>query len=178
MSFERDRPTTLKWCMTDTMLCFTLTTLRFQGGGVKHSILNMFWYALLSLRFRVKHTKHVLVVTAMHTKQECIPVGCILADRWLYSGVCCFWGGVPARGVPGLGGVPAWSRGGVYLPGPRGVPTWSQGVYLPGPGRCTWSGGVSAWSQGGVPGLGGTCLARGECTCLVLGGCLVRYSPC
>ena len=69
-SFERDWPTTLKWCMTDNMLCFALTVLCFWGWvgrGVKHSILNMFWYALLSLRLRVKHTKDVLVCFTLTT---------------------------------------------------------------------------------------------------------------
>ena len=69
--------------------------------------------------------------------QECIPVGCIPAEHWPYSGVCCSWGGVPACSV---GGCLVW------------------GVYLPGPGGCTclvwW--GVPAWSRGGVPAwLGG-----------------------
>ena len=80
------------------------------------------------------------------------------------------------------GGVPAWSRGGVYPPDPGaggctwsgGV--WSRGVYLPGPrgGVPAWSWGGCTWSEGVVP---GGYLIRGG-TCLVWGGVyLVRYSP-
>ena len=68
--------------------------------------------------------------------------------------------------VPGDGGVPAWSGGwgvylpglGGYLPGPGGeggVPAWSWGgVYLPGPGGCTClvKGGCTCLVPGGVPG--------------------------
>ena len=55
------RPTTLKWCMTHTMLCFALTTLHF-GGGAKHSIVRAKCSMLYShytsgqsiLHFRIK----------------------------------------------------------------------------------------------------------------------------
>ena len=85
------------------------------------------------------------------------------------------WGG-----VPGLEGLPDWSR--------RGVPAWSRGIPglggVPGLGECTclvW--GVPAWSwggtclvpgwylvQGGVPGLGEVYLPGLGGTCLVQGG--------
>ena len=107
-------------------------------------------------------------------KQECIPVGCVPADRWLYSGVCSPGGGVPGPGGgctwSGEGGC-TWSGGGVYLVRWGGC-TWSQGgvpgpggggylvpggVYLvPGGVYCTWSRGGWTWS-GGVPGPGGVC---------------------
>ena len=80
-------------------------------------------------------------------QQECIPVGCVPVDRWPYSGVRCFRGGVYLPGgVPTKGGCTCrgvylpggYLPGGVYLPGPGGV-------YLPGPsGGCTCL--VFAWS--------------------------------
>ena len=52
-------------------------------------------------------------------KQECIPVGCVLAAHWPYAavffrgGVCLVWGCAWSQGgVPGLGWGSAWSRGG------------------------------------------------------------------
>ena len=85
-----------------------------------------------------------------HDWQECIPAGCIPADHWPYSGVCCSLGGgclVPEGGwclVPG-GGDGVWS--GQVLPPPvnrmndtqvekydltktsfRPVIKWSQGL--------------------------------------------------
>ena len=58
-------------------------------------------------------------------------------------------------GLPGPGGVSAWSRG--CLPG-LGGSAWSWGG-LPGPGGClpgrgAWSGGCLP-GQGGLPGPGG-----------------------
>ena len=117
-------------------------------------------------------------------KQECIPVGCVTAERLPYPGSggtclvlggCLLWGGctclVPGGGVCSGGGVPAWSQvgGGCLLGG--GVPAWSQG------GVPAWSWGVSAL-RGGVPAWSpGGCLLLGG-THLVLGGvCLVRYFP-
>ena len=41
--------------------------------------------------------------------QECIPVGCVPADRWPYSGICCFsgvGGGVPGQVLP----PPPWTE--------------------------------------------------------------------
>ena len=69
------------------------------------------------------------------------------------------------------GGVPAWSRGGVYLVW-EGVPAWSRGGvpglggYLPGPGGVYLVRGVY------LPGLGGW-----GCTCLVLGGVPSQVLP-
>ena len=73
----------------------------------------------------------------------------------------------------GGGGLPAWFEGGCVCTClvPGGVPSWSRGVYLPGPGGCTWLGGVPAWSWGGVPGpREGVPAWSGGCTCLVWGG--------
>ena len=72
-------------------------------------------------------------------KQECIPVGCVLAARRPYAGVC-FLGGCLLRG---------------------GV--WSGGVSAPG--GCLVQGGVCSWggvcSQGCLV-WGGGCLLQGE----------------
>ena len=62
-------------------------------------------------------------------EQECIPVGCVPADR-----LTVFW----SWGVPDSGGC-TWSQGG----------TWSGGVPDSG------GGGVPGHGGGGVPGLGG-----------------------
>ena len=80
--------------------------------------------------------------------QECIPVGCVPADRWPYSGVCCSGGCLVLGGVWSWGGV--WSRG---VSGPRGV--WSRGGLVPGgsgPGGLVQGGLVpgGVWSSGGV----------------------------
>ena len=83
-------------------------------------------------------------------KQECIPVGCVPADRWPYSGVCC------SGGVYLVPGGCSWSQGGGC--------SWSGGC-VPGPGGCTWSRGGFVY------------LVQGEGVYLVPGGCLVRYSP-
>ena len=72
-------------------------------------------------------------------KQECIPVGCVPSAA---VAVCWRMYLVPG-GVNGLG-----------VPCPRGC-TWSGRVYLvrgcvPGPGGCTWSWGCT-WSGGHLP---------------------------
>ena len=54
-------------------------------------------------------------------KQECIPVGCVPAARWLYAAVC-----FPAGGVPGPGGCLLW---GVCLVWGDGG-AWSRGCIL------------------------------------------------
>ena len=64
--------------------------------------------------------------------QECIPVGCVPAERWPCSGVCCF---------PGAGGGVVCS-----FSAPGGV--WSRG------GVCSQGGGV--WSGGGDRDQAGT----------------------
>ena len=74
------------------------------------------------LNFNGSHNENEL-------KQECIPVGCVPAARRPYAGVC-FRGG-----LPGPGGVSAWSGG------------WG--------GVCLVRGDVSAWSRGGVCLVGG-----------------------
>ena len=85
----------------------------------------------------LQNRKH-LVRCDLNIKQECIPVGCVPAARWPYSG-----GGYL---VPGGYMVP-----GVYLV--QGGCTWSQG-------ECTWARGVYLVQgvylvPGGAPGLGG-----------------------
>ena len=88
-------------------------------------------------------------------KQECIPVGCVLAARRPYAGVCFPGGDVCSRGVSaprvGVGGV--WSRGAQPAPGGGGV--WSQGV--------VWSLGGVAGPMGGLV-LGGVCSWGGVCS--------------
>ena len=109
-------------------------------------------------------------------EQKCIPVGCVLPACCPYvpsctapRGVYLVLGGEPGpRGVPGPGGC-TWSL----------RSTWSQGMYLvpggvPGSEECTWSQEVYL-VPGGVPGLG-VYLVWG--VYLVLGGFLLRYSPC
>ena len=111
------------------------------------------------------------------SKQECIPVRCVLPTCWLYPTMHCRGVYLPGGYLP-LGGQ-------VYLP--RG--------FLPGDvsaGGCTCLGGVPAWGVparrctclGGVP-VGGvpTCgvYLPGGCTCLggvPAWGYLPRYSPC
>ena len=58
----------------------------------------------------------------LQMKQECIQVGCVPAERWKYSGVCCSGGSGPGGTSLVWGGV--WSQGGVWS---RGVPPWSGG---------------------------------------------------
>ena len=97
-----------------------------------------------------------------YSKQECIPVGCVPAARWLLSG-----GGVSAPRGCAPGGVSApgrgWARG--------------EGVSALGGRECLLPGGVSGLgvsASGGVcvSALGGGGLVQGWC--LLLGGCLLR----
>ena len=79
-------------------------------------------------------------------KQECIPVGCVPAARWPYTGVCFPGGGLLPAGLLSPGGV--LSPGGCLLRGvsaPGGV--CSQGGCLLRGGVC--SGGVVC--SGGIP---------------------------
>ena len=128
----------------------------------------------------------------MSKEQECIPVGCVPADRWPYCGVCS-----PGGGYLVPGGC-TWSRE-VNLvwgdvPGPRGC-TWPRGVYLvwgvgwgvPGLGGVSGPGGYLV--LGDVPGPRGVYLVPGGCTwsqggtwsrgvyLVPRGVYLVRYSP-
>ena len=97
--------------------------------------------------------------TKRNSKQECIPVGCVLAAHWPYARVC--FGGCLLRGVCLLlGGVYPW--GVCLLLG--GLPP--GGVSALG-GVCSW--GVSA-PRGGCLLLGGLLPSGG---CLLLGGCLL-----
>ena len=109
-------------------------------------------------------------------KLECIPVGCVPAERWPYpgGGACLEGGCLPGGGGTCLeGGVPAWKGGclpGGGVPAWRGVPSWRGGC-PPGGGR-----GVPAWRGEGGACLEGGCLPGGGGACLE-GGCLVRYPP-
>ena len=85
-----------------------------------------------NLRTHKGHQK----TTKMLTKQECIPVGCVMPACCLYLPACTAWGVFLVRG---LHLVP----GGMYL-------VW--GVHLVSGG--TWSGGCT-WSEGGLPSPGG-----------------------
>ena len=111
-----------------------------------------------------------------YLKQECIPVGCVPAARWLYAGVC-FRGGMQkiksekkSKGVSGPGGVCLLWGGYLVLGGlvPGGCLVSRGGCLVPR-GGCLVRG-VSAlggvWSQGclvsGVSGLGGV-WSQGVC---------------
>ena len=93
-----------------------------------------------------------LISLILNSKQDCIPVGYILAARWPYLPVCSAGGGgcLPgSRGVPCLVGVPAWSRGWLLPGGACLVP---GGCLVPGRG-CLPGLGVPAWSRGGDPSM-------------------------
>ena len=101
---------------------------------------------------------------ALHSKQECIPVGCVPAAHWPYAGVC-FPGGCLLRGVSApRGGVCSWggvcSQGSLLLGGVCSEGCLLLGVSAP---RGVCSGGVSA--------LGGCLLPGGVCSrgCLLWG---------
>ena len=101
--------------------------------------------------------------TIQECQHECIPVGCVLAARRPYAGVC-FGGG--GGGVPGPGGVGVSGLGGCAWSGGVVCLVWGVGglVYLVQRG-CVWSRGDGVSGPGGVSGLGG------------LPQCLVGYHP-
>ena len=111
--------------------------------------------------------------TKRNSKQECIPVGCVLAAHWPYARVC-FRGGVCSGGC--------LLRGVCLLPGavyPWGVCLLLGGL-LPGgvsaPGGCLLPGGVCAprgsAPEWGVSALGGMSAPRGS----ALGGRVSQHA--
>ena len=90
---------------------------------------------------------------------------------WSVGGV---WSRSRGGYLPGLGGG-VWSQGGWFLPGLGGVPVWSRRG-LSGPGGYLHGLGGTCLIRGGVSGPGGTYLVWGV-PAWSWGGCLVRYSP-
>ena len=115
----------------------------------------MLWYSLMVLVGSRKHYLPLQSVTRMHSSRMRTARAFTVCRSLLLGGCTWSWGVVPG-GVPGLGvwsqgGVPSWSWRGI--PGLGGVPVWSRGctcLVLGGvvPGVLAWSGGCT-WSREG-----------------------------
>ena len=104
--------------------------------------------ASLSKLEKIQHSLALPSKCIFPYKQECIPVGCVLAAHWPYAGVCflgggcvCFWGCVLPRGHA------SWMCVCVLL---RGCVCFLGGVCFPG-GCMHASGGVHSSGGGGIP---------------------------